>query len=416
MDGGGESPETEPPAAHEAEPGARERSAPSRGALLAGLASSRPDPGSRDGPDRRCGGMLEGVRAVTHSERPQLLGAAAGLLSAVLFGASVPITKQLLPEVAPTLLAGLLYFGGGLAVGTVRLVARQRIVEASLGRADVPRVLAIVLLGGVVGPLALVNGLRTVSGVSGALLLNLEGPLTVLVAITVFGEHLGRRAALGAGLIFLGACLLAAPGAGPGSARLPGVLLLVLACAAWALDNNLTQGLAGKDPWQLVIAKTLGAGTGMMSLALALGDALPGPRVLLAALVLGSLAYGASVLLDAFALRLLGAAREAAFFATAPFAGALLSIPVLGERLGAVQVAAGAVMVMGVAILVRERHGHEHTHEPLEHSHGHVHDAHHQHPHPAGVDPVAPHVHPHRHAPLTHAHAHVSDSHHRHAH
>jgi len=368
----------------------------------------------RDSPSRGQG-ALPGP-PVSQDERPQLLGAVAGLLSAVLFGASVPITKRLLPEVQPLLLAGLLYLGGGLAVGSVRLAARHRIVEASLGRAELPRVLAIVLLGGVLGPLALVHGLRTVSGVSGALLLNLEGPLTVLVALTLFGEHLGPRAALGAGLVFLGACLLAVPGAEAGATRLSGVLLLVLACAAWALDNNLTQGLAGKDPWQLVMSKTLGAGTGMVSLALALGDRLPAARVVFAALVLGGLAYGASVLLDAFALRLLGAAREAAFFATAPFAGALLSVPVLGERLGAAQLAAGAVMLVGVAVLVRERHGHEHTHEALEHTHRHVHDAHHQHSHPEGIDPGGPHVHPHRHASLTHAHAHVSDAHHRHAH
>ncbi len=354
---------------------------------------------------------------MSRASRPTALGALAGLLSAVLFGASVPITKRLLPDVAPVLLAGLLYLGGGLAVGTVRLLAGRRIVEASLGRSDLPRVLAIVLLGGVVGPLALVHGLRSVSGVSGALLLNLEGPLTVLVALTAFGEHLGARAAAGAGLVFAGACLLAVPGAGPADGtQLGGVLLLVLACAAWALDNNLTQGLAGKDPWQVVLAKTLGAGTGLVSLGLILGDALPTGRVLAAALILGALAYGASVLLDAFALRLLGAAREAAFFATAPFAGALLSVPVLGERLGALQLAAGAVMVLGVALLVRERHGHEHTHDPLEHSHRHVHDAHHQHPHPDGMDSAGPHAHPHRHAPLTHAHAHVSDAHHRHAH
>ncbi len=353
---------------------------------------------------------------MAETARPFFLGAASGLASAVLFGASVPITKRLLPEVPPLLLAGLLYLGGGLAVGTVKLLARRRIVEASLGRADLPRVLAIVLLGGVVGPLALVHGLRSVSGVSGALLLNLEGPLTVLVALTLFGEHLGRRSALGAALVFGGACLLALPGGGAESTRLSGVLLLATACGAWALDNNLTQGLAGKDPWQLVIAKTLGAGTGMVSLALLLGERLPGGRVAVSTLALGALAYGASVLLDAFALRLLGAAREAAFFATAPFAGALLSVPVLGERLGALQLAAGAAMVVGVAILVRERHGHEHTHEVLEHSHRHVHDAHHQHPHPDGVDPTTPHAHPHRHAPLTHAHAHVSDAHHRHAH
>ncbi len=346
-----------------------------------------------------------------------LLGALAGLSSAVLFGASVPITKRLLPEIAPVLLAGLLYLGGGLAVGVVRVLARRRIVEANLDRADLPRVLAIVLLGGVVGPLALVHGLRTVSGVSGALLLNLEGPLTVLIALTVFGEHLGARATLGSGLVFGGACLLALPGAsGAGATQLGGVFLLTLACAAWALDNNLTQGLAGKDPWQVVLAKTLGAGTGLVSLALVLGEPLPGRSLVLAALALGALAYGASVLLDAYALRLLGAAREAAFFATAPFAGALLSIPVLGERLGALQVGAGVVMVLGVALLVRERHGHEHTHEALEHSHRHVHDAHHQHAHPEGMDPATPHVHPHRHAPLTHAHAHVSDAHHRHAH
>jgi len=346
-----------------------------------------------------------------------LLGALAGLASAVLFGASVPITKRLLPEIAPVLLAGLLYLGGGLAVGAVRVLARRRIVEASLDRSDLPRVLAIVLLGGVVGPLALVHGLRSVSGVSGALLLNLEGPLTVLIALTAFGEHLGARAALGAALVFGGACLLALPAASAaGGTQLGGVLLLAVACAAWALDNNLTQGLAGKDPWQVVIAKTLGAGTGLVSLGLALGQPFPAGRIVLAALALGALAYGASVLLDAFALRLLGAAREAAFFATAPFAGALLSIPVLGERLGAFQVGAGVVMVLGVALLVRERHGHEHTHGALEHSHRHVHDAHHQHSHPEGVDPAAPHVHSHRHAPLTHAHAHVSDAHHRHAH
>ena len=354
---------------------------------------------------------------MSRAGRPVLLGALSGLTSAILFGASVPITKRLLPDVAPVMLAGLLYLGGGLAVGTVRVLARRRIVEASLARDDLPRVLAIVLLGGVVGPLALVHGLRSVSGVSGALLLNLEGPFTVLIALTLFGEHLGSRAALAAGLVFAGACLLALPGAAPaGATRFGGVLLLLVACAAWALDNNLTQGLAGKDPWQLVIAKTLGAGTGMVALALGLGERFPTGPILLEAMVLGALAYGASVLLDAFALRLLGAAREAAFFATAPFAGALLSVPVLGERLGAAQLAAGAVMVGGVALLVRERHGHEHTHDELEHTHSHVHDAHHQHPHPAGVDTTGPHVHPHRHAPLTHAHAHVSDAHHRHAH
>jgi drug/metabolite transporter (DMT)-like permease len=328
----------------------------------------------------------------------------------------VPITKRLLPEFSPLLLAGVLYLGGGLAVSAGRWIGGARIREAPLDRSDLPRLLAIVVLGGVVGPLALVNALRSISGVSGALLLNLEGPLTVLVALAFFGEHLGLRGMLAAGLVFSGAILLTGPSGERGGTAPTGALLVALACGAWAVDNNLTQALASKDPWRLVMIKTLGAGGCMVLLALVNGAALPGPAVLGTGLALGGLSYGASVLLDAFALRLLGAAREAAFFATAPFVGALLSVPLLGERLGVWQAVAGLLMAGGVVLLLRERHGHEHTHEDLEHSHRHVHDAHHQHPHPAGVDPSDPHAHQHRHTPLTHSHGHVSDAHHRHSH
>lgn len=60
----------------------------------------------------------------------------------------------------------------------------------------------------------------------------------------------------------------------------------------------------------------------------------PPTKGMAAALVLGAFSYGVSVVLDAHALRILGAAREAAFFATAPFAGAVLAIAVRGERPG----------------------------------------------------------------------------------
>ena len=362
-------------------------------------------------------GTAGGPEAGDHGHRGPGLGATAGLLSAFLFGAGVPITKRLLPEVEPLLLAGLLYLGGGLAVSLGRLAAGARIREARLTRSDLPRVLAVVILGGIVGPLAMVNGLLTVSGVSGALLLNLEGPLTVLVALVFFGEHLGRRGLLAALMIFLAAAfLVVTPGKTGGETSVSGVLLLVLACAAWALDNNVTQTLSSKDPWQLVMAKTLGAGGCMVVLGLLSGSALPAPGVAAMALLLGGLSYGVSVLLDAYALRLLGAAREAAYFATAPFAGAVLSIPILGEQLRSWQLLAAVFMALGVVLLLRERHSHDHTHPPLEHSHRHVHDSHHQHPHPPDVDPAEPHAHPHRHVPLTHSHPHVSDLHHRHPH
>src|SRR5690606_25291874 len=108
--------------------------------------------------------------------------------------------------------------------------------------------------------------------------------------------------------------------------------LLAGACACWAVDNNLTQGLSPKDPFAIVRVKALVAGLGDTALGLVVtAGALPPWRFVLGALVLGRLSYGVSVVLDAFALRLIGAAREAAYFATAPFVGALASVLLPGD-------------------------------------------------------------------------------------
>jgi hypothetical protein len=133
-----------------------------------------------------------------------------------------------------------------------------------------------------------------------------------------------------------------------------------------------------------------------------------------AGLGLGALGYGASIVLSLRAVRVLGAARGAALFACAPFIGAWVAVPLLGERLHGGDLLSMLAMVAGAALLVTARHGHLHTHEPLVHEHLHVHDEHHQHPHP---DPASePHSHEHRHEGLTHDHPHASDLHHRHRH
>jgi hypothetical protein len=122
------------------------------------------------------------------------------------------------------------------------------------------------------------------------------------------------------------------------------------------------------------------------------------------------------VVLDTYALRLVGAAREAAYFATAPFVGVLGAMLLLGERLDLYQLLAMAAMAGGVTLLVQERHSHRHQHTPMEHEHAHVHDEHHRHEH-AREDPAGePHSHSHRHEALEHEHPHTPDLHHRHRH
>ncbi len=339
-----------------------------------------------------------------------------GLGAAVLFGLSAPVSKALLDRVGPQMLAGLLYLGAFVAIGPAARLRPGRRREAPLQRSDLPRLAIVVGTGGVIAPVLLMLGLQRTSGIAGSLALNMEGPLTLLVGVLIFREYLGRRSWLGSVLIFGGAALLSIEGSNRG-VDLLGVLFILLACGGWAIDNNVTQTLTTRDPFAIVTVKTGVAAVVNIGLALLIDDgAMPVASAAVGALALGTFAYGVSVLLDAYALRLLGAAREAAIFATAPFAGALLAVPLLGDHWGAADLVAAVGMALGVLALVGDRHSHRHTHEPLDHEHQHVHDEHHQHEHPVGTDVGEPHSHPHHHGRLVHAHPHVSDAHHRHNH
>lgn len=336
-----------------------------------------------------------------------------GLLAAALFGLSAPLAKVVLSFAGPFATAGFLYLGAGLALLLGRVVRPSK-TEAPLRRADLPRMFGVIVSGGVVGPVLLMIGLERLGGLTSSLLLNLEAPLTIALAASLFGDHLVRREAVGAALILAAATGLAwQPGALHGGDAL-GVFAIAGACAAWALDNNLSQGLSLRDPLQVVRTKALPAAGVNLALALLLGERMPSGLALAGALGIGALGYGASIVFHLLAVRELGAARQAALFATAPFIGALAAVPILHEVFRHWDAASGAVMAIGVLLIVHARHGHAHVHEPLAHEHAHVHDEHHQHEHPEPV--VAPHSHLHVHEPLHHDHPHTPDAHHRHRH
>ncbi|MBI3770277.1 MAG: EamA family transporter [Deltaproteobacteria bacterium] len=343
-------------------------------------------------------------------------GATQALAAAVLFGTGAPLAKLLVPSVEPVVLAALLYLGAGLALVAVRArraddTATTR--EAPLTLKDAPLIVGVVVAGGMVGPWLLLVGVRHLPGATASLLLNLEAPLTIILATTLFSEHLGARAAGGAVLIVAGAVLVTAR-AGSAPPDWLGCAAVAGACASWAIDNNLSQRLSLRDPIEVVRIKGLAAGASMLLIAWVTGQSSPTIAAAGAGLLLGAGAYGASLIFAVRALRLLGSARQAAYFATAPFIGAALSVPLLGERLDGATAIAALTMAAGVGLLLEERHAHVHTHESLEHEHAHVHDEHHRHAHAGAWS--EPHSHPHRHVALTHDHPHVSDAHHRHRH
>jgi drug/metabolite transporter (DMT)-like permease len=339
------------------------------------------------------------------------------LLSAVLFGASTPLAKALLGEVSPWLLAGLLYLGSGIGLGVVRSVSRLRgdtPGEASLTRADLPWLAAVVLAGGIAGPVLLMFGLTTTPASTAALLLNLEGVLTLGIAWVVFRENVDVRIGLGAAAILAGAVLLSWQGREIGLGW--GALAIAGACLTWGIDNNLTRKLSSADPLQIAMLKGAVAGTVNVALAFGLGASLPSAGSIFGAALVGFLGYGVSLVLFVLALRYLGTARTGAYFSLAPFVGAVVAIVIFGEPVTVRFLAAAVLMAIGLYLHLVEHHEHTHEHEPMRHEHAHVHDEHHQHAHSPDDPPDTPHTHVHGHARLIHSHPHYPDIHHRHSH
>ncbi|MBI4900832.1 MAG: DMT family transporter [Actinobacteria bacterium] len=336
----------------------------------------------------------------------------SGLASALLFGVSAPLAKVLLGDVSPWLLAGLLYCGSGLGLLVYRRLTRRRFVP--LPRGDVASFAGAVLAGGVVAPVLLMLGLSAMPASGASLLLNAEAVFTAVLAWVVFHEHLDRRILLGMVAIVLGAAVLSVPYGVQLGTPLP-ALAIVAACACWGLDNNLTRKVALNDPTLLAALKGAVAGPVNLVLALALGGRLPSVPVLGGALALGFLSYGLSLVLFIGALSRVGTARAGAYFAVAPFVGAVVSVA-MGEPVTWSLVLAGALMAVGVWLHLTESHGHEHTHEAVTHTHGHTHDRHHDHGHDQAVPRGTWHTHEHTHQPVTHSHEHYPDAHHRHRH
>lgn len=348
----------------------------------------------------------------TSWNKPALKGGVLALLAAALFGLSTPLVQHFGTGLGPFSTAALLYAGAALVAMLLRRPAAR---EAQVTRSDWLRLVAMAAMGAVLGPVALAWGLQHTSGSSASLMLTLEALFTAVLAWLCYGEVMDRRVFTAMLLLFAGGAVLVAEQGMVGQVQLRGLLAVMLATAAWGLDNTLSRGVADRDPGQVVMAKALLGTSATVSLALFSGEPMPNGANALALLAVGASGYGLSLRFYLLAQRAFGASRTGSVFAFAPFIGALGAFA-LGDRSSSwIMLAGGALMLWGVVLHLSESHEHEHGHEALEHEHAHSHDdGHHTHTH--AVMPSGPHSHWHRHEPMRHAHPHVPDAHHLHSH
>lgn len=278
------------------------------------------------------------------------------ILAAALYALNSPMSKLLLADVQPAMMASLLYLGAGAGMLLLTFVQKgthRESTEMKLTKKDIPYTLGMIVLD-ILAPIFLMLGLQQTTAENASLLNNFEIVATSMIALLIFREKLSRRFWLALGMITLSSLLLSVEDARSFSFSI-GSLYVLLACCCWGMENNCTRMLSQSDPQQIVIVKGFGSGVGSMIVALIAGEALPDAGKLLLVLLLGFVAYGLSIYFYVYAQRFLGAARTSAYYAVQPFIGVLLSLLIFREMPGMLFFAALALMIGGTWLVTKDQ-------------------------------------------------------------
>lgn len=319
------------------------------------------------------------------------------VLAAALYAINVPVSKLLLTQVEPTMMAAFLYLGAGVGLflyGLIQKMSGKGQAQERLTKKELPYTVAMVVLD-IAAPILLMMGIERTNSANVSLLNNFEIVATSIIALLIFKEIISKRLWIAIGLVVAASVILSFEGSGAFVFN-EGSLFVLGACICWGFENNCTKMISNKSSVEIVVIKGCFSGLGSLIVALLIGEQIPAPQWIAAVLVLGFVAYGLSIHFYIMAQKELGAAKTSAYYSVAPFLGVAFSIILLGERPAIRFYIACMIMVVATVIMVKDSIALQHTHE-----HEHVHTHEHRH-----GDIVHTHEHTHKH---THTHIHEGE-------
>lgn len=276
------------------------------------------------------------------------------ILAALFYALNAPLSKVLLGDVPPGMMASLLYLGAG--VGMLLLTPVRRLAglapQEHLGKRDLPYTIGMIVLD-VAAPVLLMYGLRLTSPANASLLNNFEIVATSVIALVIFRERISRRLWLGILTVMAASALLSLEDMSSLSFS-TGSLMVLGACVCWGFENNCTRMMSHADPLEIVVIKGLGSGAGAMLVALMSRESLPAWGLIPLVMLLGFVSYGLSVYFYVYAQRSLGAAKTSAYDAIAPFAGVAISFLIFRENPGLQFFIALPLMLLGTWLTASE--------------------------------------------------------------
>lgn len=175
------------------------------------------------------------------------------ILAAALYAINIPLSKLLLQQVQPTMMAAFLYLGAGLVLFALGAVTKEK--REKLTKAELPYTIGMVVLD-IAAPILLMLGLERTNSANASLLNNFEIVATSLIAFFVFREKLSKQLTVSIVLVTVASAALSFEGKGSFQFNTGSLLVLAAACC-WGLENNCTRMLSGKSSVQITTIKGL---------------------------------------------------------------------------------------------------------------------------------------------------------------
>ena len=293
-------------------------------------------------------------------------GYVSAVASALLFVTSSTLNKIALEDVHPTIVAGMIYFIGGVFLFGIHFSPLSKRILALFESPEIEpkittrdfRILAFVILcGSVVAPLLLLNGLNQTTAINTSLLLNAESLFTALIAFVFLSERGVKKEYLGIILLLIGVVFLTTNSEFQKltlTENIAGNLLIVGACMFWGIDNNLSRFLSKKRDIILITGlKCFIGGLALLAIAFVIGVPFSIPLISIPYLLsAGAFSIAFSILLFLFALRKIGSMRTGVIYSISSLFGAVLAFLILREPFSFIQLVAGAIMLLGVYVLI----------------------------------------------------------------
>ncbi len=271
------------------------------------------------------------------------------ILAAALYAVNIPLSKILLHQVSPTMMAAFLYLGAGLGLFIYHCFARKNEKSEPLTKKDLPYTIGMIVLD-IAAPILLMLGLQQTNSANASLLNNFEIVATSLIAFFIFKEAISKKLGLAIILVTIASIVLSFEGTASFEFN-TGSLFVLGAASCWGLENNCTRMLSSKSSVLITTIKGIFSGLGSLTVALIVGEHLPNLIWMFAVLVLGFISYGLSINFYIKAQKDLGAAKTSAYYAIAPFLGAGFGMLLLYERPG-IQFYVGLVIMIVATILM----------------------------------------------------------------